>query len=355
MKTVMILGAGVPRDAGRNKPKRNQPPLDSDFFDVARAGKYRAYTKIMECLEKLVDEYSITLTQSLETTATYLYLKAIDSKKGSVYYEGFIDLLGLVSVVLADTTNNLLVGRNSFIYNFLSSELKSLEIPSDLTIITFNYDLLIERTLNEIPSNGRSNVLLFPGCYRMNKYASVVLANNRDSFGESRRKFEGVAVLKLHGSMNWLSRHKSPTPQPSTLLNKQRPLHILDSTEISNSWVWKRKRREVYLQPVIIPPISGKKWMMHAAMSEIWDEAANKLREADRVIIAGYSCPPLDFEARVLLSENLRKNPSKKVYVLDPNPQSAAKFLDLCGVNHIKIYSSIKSRIEDVRTKSQNP
>ena len=344
----MILGAGVPRAAGQNRPLKHQPPLDADFFKVARAGEYQAYTKIIKCIKKLVDEYSITLTKSLEITATYLYLKAIDSPKGSMYYEGFIELLGLVSEVLADTTNNLPIGRNSLIYNFLLSELDFLETPSDLTIVTFNYDLLIERTLNEIISKSRPNVLLFPGCYRMDKYSSVVSAHNRQKFRVIERKFEGVAVLKLHGSMNWLSRHKSPTPQPSTLLNKQRPLHILNSTEISNSWVWKRRRREVYLQPVIIPPISGKKWMMHAAMSKIWDEAANKLRKADRVIIAGYSCPPLDFEARVLLSENLRQNPSKKVYVIDPIPQSAAKFLDLCGVNHIKIYSSIKNQIEDV-------
>ena len=73
------------------------------------------------------------------------------------------------------------------------------------------------------------------------------------------------------------------------------------------------------------------------------------LQKADRVVVAGYSCPSLDLEARILLSENMRANLDKRVYVIDPNPSAAVKFLELCGVDHITIYTSIDGWIRDTR------
>jgi len=58
----------------------------------------------------LVGDYSHTLKASLESSAAYLYLKAIDSPNGSVYHKGFLNLLQLLYSVLATTTNNLSLG-----------------------------------------------------------------------------------------------------------------------------------------------------------------------------------------------------------------------------------------------------
>jgi hypothetical protein len=101
------------------------------------------------------------------------------------------------------------------------------------------------------------------------------------------------------------------------------------------------------MKPIIVPPVSGKRNMMHGSMAGLWKLASKSLQDADRVVIAGYSCPPLDFEARILLSENLRLNDSKKLYVIDPNPQSAAKFIEICGVDHSTIYVSVKDWVRD--------
>ena len=113
MKTVMILGAGVSRAAGQSRSRSKRPPLDADFFEVARTGYHAAYRKVIKALDGLVGEYSNTLIQSLETSATYLYIKAVDSNAGSVYHRGFLDLLNLLASVLAETTNDLKLGRRS--------------------------------------------------------------------------------------------------------------------------------------------------------------------------------------------------------------------------------------------------
>lgn len=91
----MIFGAGVTRAAGSRRPISRRPPLDSDFFSIARAGKNEFYDEVVNCLNNLVGDYSSSLMNSLETSASYLYLKAIDSPAGSPYHLGFISLLKL--------------------------------------------------------------------------------------------------------------------------------------------------------------------------------------------------------------------------------------------------------------------
>ncbi len=347
MSTVLILGAGVSRAAGSSRARSKRPPLDADFFEIARAGKHGNYEDVVECLEQLVGDYSKSLMGSLETSATYLYLKAIDSPSGSKYHIGFLNLLRLMASVLAETTNDLKLGRRSLIYRFILSELNRLELPTDLTVITFNYDLLIENALEEIALNGRPNAFTFPNCYRLSDFVSSPGTTGQPSFEATDNPYDGVGILKLHGSMNWQSRHTSATPRPSALFHPNRELHIINSRHISRSLTWRRNRRTVYMKPIIVPPTSGKRGMMHSSMGSLWSQAASKLQTADRIVIAGYSCPPLDLEARILLSENLRMNSDKKVYVIDPNAQSAAKFVELCGVTHSTIYSSIPDWVSD--------
>ena len=88
---------------------------------------------------------------------------------------------------------------------------------------------------------------------------------------------------------------------------------------------------------------------MHEDILPLWSRAARALREADRIVIAGYSCPPLDLEARILLSENLRRNEKKRVYVINPDFRTASVFQPLSGVEHITIYSSLADWTSDAR------
>jgi len=90
----------------------------------------------------------------------------------------------------------------------------------------------------------------------------------------------------------------------------------------------------------------------HENILPLWDIAASSLQYADRVVITGYSCPPMDLEARILLSENLRLNSEKRVYVIDPSTENAAKFVKLCGVDHTTIFNSIGDWVD---YSGQNP
>lgn len=349
MKTVLILGAGASRATRPKAPLSTRPPLDADFFDIASSVDRRKADEVLDSLRSLVGDYAETLSKSLETATSYLYLKAIDSPAGSPYHAAFLALLSLLRTVLAATTNPASVGPRSLLYRFILSELRNVPAPEDLTIITFNYDLLIERTLESIANHRRPGTFFFPGCYRISDIGRTTRVTGEPQFATNEHDFRGVAVLKLHGSISWHSNHTSDTPTPSALVNPARELHVVDSTKVSPHLTWRRNARRVYMKPIIIPPVSGKRGMMHRKVLPLWQRAGVALQEAERVVIVGYSCPPLDLEARILLSENLRANRQKRVYVIDPAPAAGVKFIDLCGVDHMTIYTSIENWIRDAR------
>ncbi len=324
-----------------------RPPLDKDFFIIAEKINKALTDRVTDSLTSLVGDYAKVLKGSLETAATYLYIKAIDSKKGSVYHEAMLDLLKLLGIVIGHTTNTISLSPRSLIYRFVLGELNKLTSPEDLTIITFNYDMLLERVLDEISLRGHSDIFHFPGCYRFDGLTRAQKVTGLSQFPVKSFEHSGVSLFKLHGSLNWQSVHTSTSPTPSAMFNPNRELHILDSPLVQGGLTWRRKAKLMYMNPVIVPPVSGKRGMIHSNMLPLWVKAGKALSSADRVVITGYSCPPLDLEARILLSENLRSNDNKKIYVIDPDPKTASKFVDLCGVGHITMYTSIKDWVQD--------
>ncbi len=346
----MIIGAGFSRAAApSNASVARRPPLDFDFCSVASAISRKEFDQVKNYVQSTLGDYSEQLLQSLETTTTFLYQKALSSSPRSDAHNAFLSMLSLLGKVLANTTNPLQIGPRSLIYRFFLNEISRLSNPEHLSIITFNYDLVIERTLSIIGEKQHFDAFSFPNSYRLTKVAGTPGIHGLAPFPSSTPRSKGITLLKLHGSMNWQSVHTSTSPNPSALLQPNRELNVVNAMNIGADLSWTRKRRRVYLKPIIVPPVSGKRGMMHNVVQELWGIAANLLREADRIVITGYSCPPLDLEARFLISENLRANTSKRVYVIDPNAEVAARYVDLCGVEHLTIYSSIKAWVADAK------
>jgi hypothetical protein len=116
---------------------------------------------------------------------------------------------------------------------------------------------------------------------------------------------------------------------------------VLNSSEITESLRWKKGARIVHMKPVILPPVTGKRGLLHKSLEPVWAAAGTALSEADRLVIFGYSCPPLDFEARMLLGERVQPTQLKELIVIDPSPSVAARFLPLCGVGSAQVFVSL--------------
>lgn len=65
--------------------------------------------------------------------------------------------------------------------------------------------------------------------------------------------------------------------------------------------------------------MTHKSSVLHELLQGVWRQAEDALKQADQLLVFGYSCPPLDFESSNLLrrAQKGRKTP---VVLIDPSP-----------------------------------
>jgi hypothetical protein len=180
------------------------------------------------------------------------------------------------------------------------------------TIITFNYDLLIEETL------GSLGVAFHYGC----KIALDELVE-APSFEPGRGR---LSVLKLHGSLNWVStddygaRRVPEVPVdevvrgPTEFERKGWGGPGVPQFVVYSDYCKVLKQN---LPPLLLPPSWRKP--LAGALSEVWDAAVSAVRTATNVIILGYSIPQTDIHFKYLLAAGLQDNISlRKVFFVNP-------------------------------------
>jgi SIR2-like domain len=186
--------------------------------------------------------------------------------------------------------------------------------PHD-TVITFNYDTLLERALDALGKPYR----LFP-----TRYESV---NDEFGTGAVDLSRDEVVVLKVHGSIDWFDRshferrvawhekHNAPPPEDiifsdATALGLERlvdgPRH--DTDPLKN--VYRAKNlRAVYdkdllfmATPRILPP-SAAKLVYTTRMNDFWEGMGDAGLYNFGMAIVGFSLPAQDEYARQILYE----------------------------------------------------
>ena len=143
---------------------------------------------------------------------------------------------------------------------------------------------------------------------------------------------QAVALLKLHGSLNWAT---------ETSTKKIRPLHMHDylaryETHVSDDGSaihvpigsqlvhyfgqYSQPSRQVDDEPLIIPP-SWNKADYHHALSDVWASAADHLSGAESIFVIGYSLPHTDSFFRHLFAlGSVGDSPLRRLVVFNPDP-----------------------------------
>ena len=169
------------------------------------------------------------------------------------------------------------------------------------TIITFNYDTLVECALSHLPLN------FTYGFGDPNQGATCRIGLEKPKTLPVRWNDEtqddGLHLLKLHGSINW------GVPEPRDDHEILRTVYDDYSGILAdNRW------------PLLEPPMWNKRFP--DLLRVVWNKAVERLRTATRVIIIGYSCPPADQHFRFLLAAGLHRNISL-TQLLIVNPDEA--------------------------------
>jgi len=264
-------------------------------------------------------------------------------------YSAFRQLVKVFLKRLASTTNDVKMTQRSRLYRLLLWNLRSQSAIEDLTVITFNQDLQVEKALDVIASAKERRSLpmfRFPACYHIDFDKTTVPdpAGSIDTFPVVEDGEEGVAILKLHGSMNWYSAHNSPNPTRRKLFDPQRSIRLTTRKPIDPSMKLSGSRvgRAKFTFPIVVPPVVHKSQVLHEKLKPVWDLAELRLREAQRVVIIGYSCPPTDWESANLISRALNANPHRmEVSIIDPDPSVVLRFKELGNLSSLSYFTSI--------------
>ena len=196
------------------------------------------------------------------------------------------------------------------------------------TIVTLNYDTLIERAARDLTvlageeEHPQKRGLLPSDLYP--PYFSYV--QGRDGFGAwAPSPVDTFTLLKLHGSTNWF-------------YSGQPDFHgetILWTATAAVGSEPERETEERHLAQVrdkhalIIPPVSEKTtYFQNETVTRLWWEAARVLRHASRVFVIGYSLPLSDLGIRTFLATILHDSPSD-ILVVDIDVAVPARYQEL--------------------------
>jgi hypothetical protein len=295
MTKAIILGAGASRGVSYAQQMPMPSPLDGDFFDLLQRldqkkkfGPAAAFV-IEQCLERPEER----LWQSMEKLFYSLYLRA-------TMEDVMVDQP-------TDTKRSLVVRNFTRALEALLREAHGTEsclfhkelvmgASSQDAIITFNYDLVVERAIGTISPK------------------LPALGGWLYGFEARPQGSERVpTVLKLHGSSNWRRR-------ANVFEVRQKSWHEFEDTPGYRAHTSKEA-------PIILPfwdkRIEEDPWL------PIWRSAAAVLKRCTRLTVWGYSLPPTDFKSRELFRFAAASPYLKQVIVIDPSATVRERWREL--------------------------
>lgn len=349
-KLVIVIGAGATLSEALQLSKKRRPPLDKGFFDNAAKSGHSEFTTIKNYLKTTYDfDPCEPSRDSLEAVIAIVYADIHNPQLEREAVFTFRALIKLFNRRIAETTNRLAPTNRFKLYRILCSALDSGLSAEEICIITFNQDIQIEKTLLRIEQTQRwkkhGRVLNFPFCYYLPNAVKLVTSpsGNVPTFPMGNAIDPVLPILKLHGSLNWFSTHKSRLVPKSAILDPQRGYHITPRTAIPTDMTYTVRRR-MYTFPLIIPPVTHKAGILHADILPLWREAEGALQTATTVVIFGYSCPENDFESANLIRRTIRQNKNLEDFsVVDPDPGVFQRYVDLTGLDRLYYFKNANS------------
>jgi hypothetical protein len=192
----------------------------------------------------------------------------------------------------------------------LYEKLARTKVRPDDVVITFNYDLALERELKKA------------GLWEIGDGYGF-------SLGLEAIPFSRVRVLKLHGSANWLEIpfqgmtgffQSSSPPLGSRPIILSGDFKFVGYPEGVRDPASPRGAPGAY--PAIILPTLNKRFYEHTSYgreleyfwNSLWASAERALRSSDEIVILGYSIPRADKKARELLLDKANRGAHIEVF-----------------------------------------
>ena len=223
-------------------------------------------------------------------------------------------------------------GNREYYKLLMSTLVKSAQ---EVCLISFNYDLLLDRALTDAARNATST-WSYGLCFR----AGVIeFPSYHDSTDPT------ILLLKLHGSLNW---GQCPNCKSLRLWFYNTYDNIFRINWPNCDYCDYCPGTSTGFEPVLVAPTPAKQFP--TALDSAWETAANCLRKTTKLTVIGYSFPAFDRKSRRLFLKNfiipnLFGDPAPKLIVIDPDQSTrkAIKSLFLPAVdNDVAEYCSFE-------------
>ncbi len=237
------------------------------------------------------------------------------------------------------------------------------QLSNDDSIITFNWDTLMDRALKQT-SNWNTDFGYFVK-------PVATFRDNWENFDDSKKTLKFPILLKLSGSSNWLTSYNLPENGKMELMQEINPdkFYIYESTinaydcfggqfmcgyedfsygyyppnlpikgksapdgmmimsmRIKNPFAPEATSSNSGLtsMPLIIPPVKHKEYDSFGDLFlDLWTEARDRLVSADKIYIIGYSFPITDIRSDELFKSVFKKrNDYPEIVILNPSPDA---------------------------------
>lgn len=278
-RNVFVFGAGVSAGAGfplgrqlQVEMERRLPkPHDETWRALKDAGLVRDDADLELNLTRLdleIRERASTGNEVIETPGGPVVLWPLRFAVFRAIQELFLEIHARVG------------NRADYLRDFLARHVQRGDV-----IVTFNYDCLAE------------NLLRNPGLWSLRDGYGLDLAGTYQDL--EKEGGSPCVVLKLHGSIGWLS---TVPIEGNQLVIEPEILPILGYPPTLKRRSWSSPKGVE--TPAVLP--SYVKQLATFPLPMIWRLAASLIRLARRVVIIGYSFPAPDSQSRLLLAASLR-------------------------------------------------
>lgn len=183
------------------------------------------------------------------------------------------------------------------------------------TIISFNYDLVVERALR--PTAEVRKVSFSPGIYGLG----------------AARDTDLPRILKVHGSSNW------KIAKSTKFESRTQSWEDFDETPGYRGHIGSGSSFPIFL-PFWDKRIEQQPWL------GIWREAFKRLQTSGRLIVWGYSLPATDIKAQTLFTLALGKK-AIDLCVIDPSASTRERWRQLLPRARYWEYDSIKDFFQE--------
>lgn len=170
------------------------------------------------------------------------------------------------------------------------------------TLITFNYDTLLEESLEEMSISYNLGISNSEDFFIDSECANLV----KDS------ELSGLTILKLHGSMNWVV----PGHYGDQILSPSGKIPDIRIYKTATDLFTDQAR--TYDQLILEPP-TWNKGKSAPILQKLWNKSVEALNTATRIFIIGYSLPETDMHFKYLMASGLSNNISlEEIVIVNP-------------------------------------